>query len=69
MAIDTVSGWIAAMVWVRFARPFLAVRSLASRRPFAERLAAAPSRDEVVAPAVHASAGEHASAAHPTATR
>jgi VanZ family protein len=60
VAIDTISGWIAAMVWVRFARPFLAVRRWRRRRPFAERAAAAPSRNEVVAPVIHASAGEHA---------
>ena len=40
VAIDTVSGWVAASVWGRFARPLLARRRWRHRRPLAERLAA-----------------------------
>ena len=50
--IDTVSGWIAAMAWGRFARPFLAIRRWRSRRPFAERRAASSPRHGATAPPV-----------------
>lgn len=52
VAIDTISGWIAAMAWGRFARPFLAKRRWRTRRPFAERRPAHAARHEVAAPAV-----------------
>ena len=68
VAIDTVSGWVAAMVWVRFARavPRASVAGAAgARSPSAGRR---PVAHEVVAPAVHAAPASTRSAAHP-ATR